>query len=63
MTQHISQDIEAWKPIDTEAYPIEPEVKKTFHRLGKTILKQLAEDLGLPAGSYDVRSCLGGSAV
>ena len=63
MTQHISNDIKAWKAIDTEAYPIEPETKKKFHRLGKKILKQLAQDLNLPAGSYEIRSCLGGPAI
>ena len=63
MTQHISKDIEAWKAIDIDVYPIEPEVKQKFHRLGKKILKQLAQDLNLPAGSYEVRSCLGGFGV
>lgn len=62
MTQQISKDIEAWKVIDTQVYP-EPEIKKNFHRLGKKILKQLAQDLNLPAGSYEIRSCLGGPAI
>jgi len=39
------------------------ENKKVFHRLGKQVLKQIAGDLGLPEGSYEIRSNLGGITV
>ena len=40
-----------------------PEVKKTFHRLARSVLKQLANDLRLAKGSYEIRSNMGGIAV
>ncbi|MBY3433348.1 hypothetical protein HFN89_04125 [Rhizobium laguerreae] len=39
------------------------EDKELFHRVAKNRLKALAKDLGLPAGSFDIRSNMGGSAV
>jgi len=42
-------------------YNNEPKMK--FHRLGKKVAKRIADALGLPAGSYDIRSNLGGIAV
>lgn len=37
--------------------------KAAFHRAGKRFLKELAAELGLAAGSFDVRSNQGGIAV
>lgn len=37
--------------------------KSTFHAEGRRALQRLAAALGLEGGRYDVRSCLGGSAV
>lgn len=37
--------------------------KKAFHAKGKTFLKQLASEIGLPAGSFDIRSNIAGVAV
>jgi hypothetical protein len=37
--------------------------KMKFHRLGKQVLKAIAEEMGLQSGSYDIRSNLGGVAV
>jgi hypothetical protein len=39
------------------------ENKAVFHRLGKQVLKQVAIDLGLQEGTFEVRSNLGGIAV
>ena len=41
----------------------DPEKKKGMHRAAKALLKQLATDLGLTAGQYDIRSNMGGIAV
>jgi hypothetical protein len=38
-------------------------VKRSFHSLGRKLLKDLANDLGLTPGSYEIRSNLGGIAV
>lgn len=37
--------------------------KRMFHTLGKSVARMLAAELDLPAGSYDIRSNLGGIAV
>lgn len=37
--------------------------KLEYHRLGKTILRGIAKELGLQSGSYDIRSNLGGTGV
>ncbi len=37
--------------------------KLLFHRTGKALLQRLAKELGLPKGSYEVRSNYGGMAV
>lgn len=37
--------------------------KLEYHRLGKSILKAIAKELGLQSGTYDIRSNLGGTAV
>lgn len=37
--------------------------KNAMHRCGRAFLRQVAKDLGLPKGSYDLRSNLGGMAV
>ena len=37
--------------------------KPEYHRLGRRVLKQLARDLDIPEGSYDIRSNKGGPAV
>jgi hypothetical protein len=37
--------------------------KLKFHRLGKRVLKAVAEEMGLQSGSFDIRSNLGGVAV
>jgi hypothetical protein len=37
--------------------------KETLHRTGRTWLRQLAKELGMQPGSYDVRSNKGGIAV
>ena len=34
--------------------------KPEYHRLGRRVLKQLARDLDIPEGSYDIRSNKGG---
>jgi hypothetical protein len=39
------------------------ESKEAFHRDARRLLKSLAKDLGLAAGSFDLRSNKGGSAV
>jgi len=39
------------------------EAKDKFHRLGKKVLKAIAEGMGLQSGSYNIRSNLGGPAV
>lgn len=38
-------------------------VKRSFHSLGRRLLKDLASELRMPAGSYEIRSNLGGVAV
>lgn len=37
--------------------------KRRFHRLGKAVMKTIVKELGLPEGTYSVRSNMGGSAV
>jgi hypothetical protein len=37
--------------------------KKEFHRVGKKVLKQIAEAMGLSKDNYDIRSNMGGIAV
>jgi hypothetical protein len=37
--------------------------KAGFHKAGKTFLKDLARELGLAKGAYEVRSLLGGDGV
>lgn len=37
--------------------------KATLHSAGKSFLRRLADDLGMPAGSFDIRSNKGGIAV
>jgi hypothetical protein len=37
--------------------------KEVFHKEGKKFLKNLAEELGLKKGDYDLRSNMGGIAV
>lgn len=37
--------------------------KKAMHSKGRAFLRRLAADLGLPKGSYDIRSNQGGIAV
>ena len=37
--------------------------KEAFHRKYRKVLKAFAKRLGLPEGSYEVRSCKGGPAV
>ena len=37
--------------------------KLKFHRMGKRVLKAVAEEMGLQSGSFDIRSNLGGVAV
>jgi len=39
------------------------EDKERFHRVAKRQLKQLAREMGFPAGSFDLRSNKGGPAV
>jgi hypothetical protein len=41
----------------------DPVQKKAWHAAARKQLKALAKDLGFPAGSFDLRSNLGGSAV
>jgi hypothetical protein len=41
----------------------EGSIKYEFHRLGKKVLKEVAEKMGLSPGSFDIRSNKGGSAV
>jgi len=41
----------------------DPEAKRAFHTQARRKLKQLADTLGLPPGSYDLRSNAGGIAV
>ena len=43
------------------SYASEP--KARFHRLGKLVAARVAVELGLPEGSYDIRSNKGGIAV
>ncbi len=45
------------------AYPPNLEAKDAYHRLGRRILRQLARDLGLTTGDFDIRSNKGGIAV
>jgi len=40
-----------------------PDVKRRFHSAARARLRQLAQELRLPAGSYDLRSNQGGVAV
>jgi len=53
-----SQDFDFRKPVAYDA-----EAKRAFHSRARRQLKQLAEALGLPPGSYDLRSNPGGIAV
>lgn len=39
------------------------EDKERFHSVAKRLLKALAKDLGLAAGSFEIRSNMGGGAV
>lgn len=39
------------------------DLKERFHRAAKKVLKSLAQEIGLPDGSYDIRSNKGGIAV
>ena len=41
----------------------EPDRKRQFHAAARARLRKLAAELGLPAGSYDLRSNQGGVAV
>ena len=41
----------------------EPERKRRFHATARARLRELAAELGLPAGSFDLRSNKGGAAV
>ena len=37
--------------------------KQEFHRLAKLVCRQIAKDLGLEKGTFDIRTNLGGDAV
>ena len=37
--------------------------KRRFHRLGKAIMKTIVKELGLPEGTYSIRSKTGGCTV
>ena len=37
--------------------------KKRYHNLGRRYLRELAKDLNLDKGNYDIRVCAGGIAV
>jgi hypothetical protein len=43
--------------------PYDPETKQRFHTAARAALRRLATTLALPAGSFDLRSNLGGAAV
>lgn len=47
----------------TKSCSYEHDQKEAFHRIARARLKALADALGLPAGSYDLRSNKGGIAV
>jgi hypothetical protein len=53
-----SQAFDFRRPVAYDA-----EAKRAFHSCARRQLKQLAEALGLPPGSYDLRSNQGGIAV
>jgi hypothetical protein len=54
----MSQAFDFRRPVANDA-----EAKRAFHSRARRQLKQLAEALGLPPGSYDLRSNQGGIAV
>lgn len=37
--------------------------KTRWLKIGQSVMRQLAKDLALPEGSFDIRTCKGGSAV
>ena len=37
--------------------------KRRFHRLGKALMRTIVKELGLPEGSYTIRSNMGGCTV
>jgi len=43
--------------------PEDQKDKETFHKLGKQVMQQIADDLGLTKGSYDIRSNKAGPAI
>ena len=53
------------KPQDVNALAAGPKGmdKERFHRLGRSYLKVIAAEMGLPAGSYEIRSNKGATAV
>jgi predicted transcriptional regulator len=48
---------------DIHSYPIDTVVKDQYHKLGQKVLKQLARDLNLAEGTFDIRSNKAGIAV
>ena len=56
-------DCKQLEAIDIFSYPIDPDLKDHYHRLGRCVLKQLAIDLGLNEDSYEIKSLYGGPAV
>lgn len=49
--------------VQSRNFSYNPEAKETFHEEGRKVLKRIAQRMGLPKGSYDIRSNMGGIAV
>ena len=43
--------------------PEDQKDKETFHKLGKKVMQQIADDLGLSKGSYDISNNKAGPAI
>ena len=51
--------LNVWKMKDEDGLPD----KQEFHRLAKLVCRQIAKDLGLEKGTFDIRTNMGGDAV
>lgn len=53
-----------WRELDGINFAYcDPDVKATLHRKAMNYMRKLADQLGIPKGSFDVRSNKGGIAV
>jgi hypothetical protein len=63
MDKTFNKILKEFVELGSSSLSYEPELKARFHHLGKLVAARVATELGLPKGSYDIRSNPAGMAV